>query len=103
MERGYEEAFSAAQEGLAPWAAAVSDGKVVGGFGEQAAALLDGALAAFEAATVDVVGASALVAARGGKLRKALQNDLSSLFAKQHKLLAQQQLQRYRPHLTPQP
>ena len=40
------------------------------------------------------VGASALVAARGGKLRKALANDISSLFAKQHKLLAQQQLTR---------
>jgi len=99
VERGYEEAFSSAQEGLAPWAAAVSDGKVVGDFGAQAAALLDGSLAAFEAATVDVVGASALVAARGGKLRKALANDISSLFAKQHKLLAQQQLTRYKKQL----
>ena len=53
----------------------------------------------FEAATVDVVGASALVAARGGKLRKALANDISSLFAKQHKLLAQQQLARYKKQL----
>jgi len=72
---------------------------VVGNFGEQAAALLDASLASFEAATVDVVGASALVAARGGKLRKAIANDLSSLFAKQHKLLAQQQLARYKKQL----
>ena len=87
------------QEAIAPWAATVSGGKVVGNFGEQAASLLDASLASFEAATVDVVGASALVAARGGKLRKAIANDLSSLFAKQHKLLAQQQLARYKKQL----
>ena len=99
VERGYEEAFSSAQEAIAPWAATVSGGKLVGNFGEQAAALLDASLASFEAATVDVVGGSALVAARGGKLRKAIANDLSSLFAKQHKLLAQQQLARYKKQL----
>lgn len=98
VEKAYDTAFAMAQEAVAPWASSVAGGKWVRGFGEQAAALLEGALAAYEDGVADVP-AGALVAARGSKLRKAVQNDLSNLFAKQHKLLATQQVGRYKSQL----
>ena len=99
-EKAYDAAYSRSQATLGPWGSSVGAGQLVRSFGAKASELMEGVAADFEAAVADAPGAySPLVAQRGAKLRKAVQNDVSALFAKQHKLLATQQLQLYKARL----
>jgi len=98
VESAYDAAYSAAQDTMRPWSASVAQGKWVGGFGAEAKQMLDDSLGSFARATADA-GGSGLVAARSTRLRKALHNDVNTLFAKQHKLLTTQQTRRYKKQL----
>ena len=86
--RSYESAYGEAQATLRQWAPVVAKGKLVRGFGSAAATTMSGALASFDAGISSCSAASAaMLAQRRARLAKALQNDVSELFSKQHRQL----------------
>ena len=99
--RSYEAAYSDAQSALRKWAPAVAKGKLVRSFGPAAAAMLDGALAAFDAGVSSCSAASEpMLTQRRTRLAKALHNDVQELFQKQHRQLAVSTTNRYKEQLV---
>jgi hypothetical protein len=99
--RSYEDAYTEAQELLRRWSPTVAKGKLVGGFGPAAAAMLDNALASFDAGVSSCSAASgAMLAQRRARLAKALQNDAQELFTKQHRQLTLSTMSRFKAQLV---
>lgn len=99
--RSYEAAYGQAQRTLRKWAPAVSKGKLVGGFGPDAAAMLESAMATFDAGVSECSGASAgMIAQRRSRLQKALQNDVAELLSKQHRQLTVRTVNKYKSQLV---
>ena len=74
-------------------------GKLVGGFGPNAAAMR-GAMATFDAGVSECSGASAgMIAQRRSRLQKALQNDVAELLSKQHRQLTVRTVNKYKSQL----
>ena len=98
--RSYEAAYSQAQQTLRKWAPAVSKGKMVNSFGPAAGAVLEGAMATFDAGVSECSAASAsMIAQRRSRLQKALQNDVQELLAKQHRQLTVSTINKYKSQM----
>jgi len=83
------------------WAPAVSRGGLVPNFGPAAASMMASALAAFDAGVSSCSAASAaMLAQRRARLQKALQNDVSELFSKQHRQLTVATINKYKEQLV---
>jgi len=98
--RSYEAAYAQAQTLLRRWTPQVAKGKIIGGFGPEASAMLSSTLAAFDAGVSTCTAASSsMIAQRRQRLAKALQNDLQELFAKQHRQLTTATVNRFKAQL----
>ena len=98
--RSYEAAYAEAQSTLRKWAPIVSKGNIVRGFGPAASAMLEGALATFDAGVSECSAASApMLAQRRTRLQKALQNDVQELFTKQQRQLTVSTMNKFKAQL----
>jgi len=98
--RSYENAYSEGQATLRRWAPQVAKGKIIGGFGPEATALLSSALASFDAGVSACSASSdAMIAQRRARLVKALQNDVQELWSKQHRQLTTSTINRFKAQL----
>ena len=98
--RAYESAYEHAQSTLRKWSPTVAKGGLVKGFGSDAAEVMQSSLAKFDAGVAASSAAAApMLAQRRTRLQKALVNDITELFTKQHRQLSLTTITKFKAQL----
>ena len=96
-DKAFEDAYAKVSGAIGGWRKTVDRGGVVGDFGPAAAALLEGCLADFDAASLEGANGvpSAQRAARRGQLKGYMKTEVTKLYASQVKSLTTGELKKF--------